>query len=198
LVCKRRRHEHEDFTCGAEVKIKRTRRVVGKPVHTRYEGESNLLVQEFIYTGRWPVSYRVSTFFGKVLGAWRVEASRDRRPLEGPEAFGREPMDGGISVVSSGKGCTFRLTDDAEVLALAQRAHDAFPDIPLLGVDIVREQPSGRLYVIEVNSCGRTWHFSSERGLSIQRDSGFDLKSQFDALQRAAAVLIEQTRRFAA
>jgi hypothetical protein len=184
--------------CGAEVKIKRKTRVRRGRIHTDYEGDSDLMVQEFIYTGPWPVCYRVSTFFGSVLGAWRVEADRNRRPLQGPEAFAGGPQDGGISIASSGRGCTFTLADDPEILALAQTAHAAFPDIPLLGVDIVREVPSGKLYVLEVNSCGRTWHFSSARGLSIQQSFGIDLKSQFDALNIAAAVLVEHTRRYAA
>jgi hypothetical protein len=184
--------------CGAEVKIQRASRVRGKRLHTDYEGDSDLMVQEFIYTGPWPVCYRVNTFFGKTLAAWRVEADRGRRALKGPEAFAGGPGEGGISIASSGKGCTFELTDDPEILAMAEWAHVAFPEIPLLGVDVVREQPSGKLYVLEVNSCGRTWHFSSERGLSIQRTSGIDPKAQFGALRRAAAILVEQARRYAA
>lgn len=184
-------------SCGAEVKIQRKGRIHNGRIHTNYEGDSAVMVQEFIYTGPWPVCYRVSTFFGKVLGAWRVEADRSRRPLAGPQAFGSDAGDGGISIASSGRGCTFTLADDPEILALAQRAHAAFPEIPLLGVDIIREEPSGKLYVLEVNSCGRTWHFSSTRGLGIQQSSGIDMKSQFGALRIAAAVLIDQARRFA-
>jgi hypothetical protein len=180
--------------CGAEVKIKRKSRVSWKPIQTRYEGPSDLLVQEFIYTGLWPVCYRVSTFFGQVLASWRVEADRSRRPLSGPEAFAGGPQVGGISIASSGKGCTFELSDEPDVLSLGQQAHAAFPDWPLLGVDIVREQPTGRLFVVEVNSCGRTWHFSSARGMSIQNDFGFDLKAQFNALRKTASILIEKAR----
>lgn len=183
--------------CGAEVKIQRKAHVQHRRVHTDCEGDSDLMVQTFIYTGLWPVCYRVSTFFGRVLSAWRVEADRNRRPLKGPEAFAGGPGDGGISIASSGRGCTFSLTDDPEILALGQAAHAAFPELPLLGVDIVREQPSGRLYVLEVNSCGRTWHFSSPRGLSIQQNAGADFKSQFGALHIAAAALVEQARRYA-
>jgi hypothetical protein len=183
--------------CGAEVKIMRKSRIRGNPVSTRYEGLSDTLVQEFIYTGPWPVSYRVFTFFGQVLGSWRVEADRNRRPLKGPQAFAGGPADGGISIASSGKGCIFQLNYEADILALAEQAHAAFPELPLLGVDIVREQPSGKLYVLEVNSCGRTWHFSSARGLSIQNDFGIDFKSQFDALHKAANILAEQARRHA-
>jgi hypothetical protein len=185
--------------CGAEVKIKRATRIRPQQrVCERYQTVSQAIAQEFIYTGPWPVSYRVSTFFGRVLYAWRVEADRSRRPLREPEAFAGGPQDGGISIASSGKGCTFELIDDAEILALAQRAHAAFARWPLLGVDIVREEPTGKLYVLEVNSCGNTWHFSSTRGLSIQQGFGLDFRSQFDAPRTAAAVLVEQVRLYAA
>lgn len=44
---------------------------------------------------------------------------------------------GGMSIVSSGKGCSFTLHQDKEVIGLAERAHSALPNIPLLGVDII-------------------------------------------------------------
>jgi len=52
-----------------------------------------------------------------------------------------------------------------------------------LAVDIVREQPGGKLYVLEINSCCRIRHFSSVRGMKVQQDSGFDIKLLFDALR---------------
>jgi hypothetical protein len=187
---------------GAEVKIKRRGRVRWKPPKNRRSrnlGETNLVVQEFIYTGRWPISYRVTTLFGRVLFAWKVEASRSRRPLSGPDKFGEGGAGGGgMSIVSSGSECRFVLTDDPEILNLAQRAHSALPNHPLLGIDIVREEPSGRLFVLELNSCGHLWHFSSQTGLEIQRSSGIDFAGQFNGLRRAAEVLIEQTERRAA
>ncbi len=55
---------------GAEVKIKRAGRVRWKaPTNTRAQNmnQLDLIAQQFIYTGPWPVSYRVTTLFGKVL-----------------------------------------------------------------------------------------------------------------------------------
>ena len=182
---------------GAEVKIRGKRRLRWKPPENQWARQcSDLLIQEFIYTDRWPVSYRVTTLFGKAICSWRNEADRSRRPLAGPDVFA-DRSGGGMSIVSSGRGCTYRLDDDPEIIALAQRAHGAFPDIPLLGVDVIREQPSGKLYVIEVNSCGHTWHFSSPKGRQIQAQFGLDLENQFDGLRKAAHVLVDQTRRYA-
>jgi hypothetical protein len=81
-------------------------------------------------------------------------------------------------------------TYDPEVLRLAERAHACFPDVPLLGVDIVREVASGRLYVLEVNAIGYNWNF---RG-SGHRSWDFPLEEQFDGLRKAAWLLAEQTQ----
>ncbi len=184
---------------GAEVKIKRQERVRWKPPKFERAAEfgcQDLIAQEFIYTGAWPVSYRVTTLVGHVLFAWRVEASRQRRPLTSPAGFANGGADGGgISITSSGQGCRFELCYEEDVLALGERAHAAFPDHPLLGIDIVREMPSGRLFVIEANSCGQVWHFSSAVGTSIQRDNQLDFAGQFGGLRRAALALIGETRR---
>jgi hypothetical protein len=54
--------------------------------------------------------------------------------------------------------------------------------------------PSGRLFVIEVNSAA-DWHFSSTRGKAIQAYAGIEYASQFGGLRRAAEILNEETRR---
>jgi len=186
---------------GAEVRIKRRTRVRWKPpTNSRAlsSGVCNLVIQEFIYTGRWPSSYRVTTWFGQPLFAWKVTASKSRRPLAERYGFRNGQSGGGISICSSGSGCTFDLCYESDVLELAGRAHREFPDYPILGCDIVRDADDGQLYVIETNSCGHLWHFSSAIGRGIQHDNGIDFKSQFNGLQRAADVLVEETLQRAA
>lgn len=178
---------------GADVKIRRASRLRWSPPNTpiRFSSRSGVIVQQFVYTGRWPVSYRVGTLFGRAIYSWRAEASRHRRPLESLDDFS------GISIVSSHPGCSFFLNHDPETIALAEQAHRAFPDIPLLGIDILREEPSGRLFVIEVNATGDVWHLSSGVGKSIQQWAGFDLQSQFGGLRRVAEILVDATREHA-
>lgn len=185
---------------GAEVKIRRASRArwASGGITNENRPVDKLLIQQFIYTGPWPSSYRVTTLFGKALWSWKVEADQTRRPLLGPDRFAEGATGGGMSIVSTGKGCRFWLNDEPDVLELGERAHAAFPGVPLLGIDIVREHPSGKLYVIEANSCGRTWHFNSPTGRAIQDQFGFELESQFDGVRKAAGILAEQTRRFAA
>ncbi len=179
---------------GAEVKIVRTDRVRWKEVHT-YAGPSAIrLAQEFICTGLWPVSFRVTTLFGELLWSMKTEADHRRPVLSGPRHFDRVPGGKAVSIVSSSKGCTMSLSHDEDVIRFGERVHAAFPHIPLLGVDVIREHPSGKLYALEVHPDGSAWHFTSAAGLRIQREFGFSFEEQFDGLRKAARILATKSR----
>ena len=160
-------------------------------------GDGPILAQEFIYTGKWPVNHRVTTLFGQVIHSFHQEASNERAPLEGPEAFGKMPGDQGVSIVASSKGCKMRFNYDEEIIRLGEAAHAAFPEIPLLGIDIVRDANTGKLYILEVNSVGYVWHFSSPMGLRFQNEFGFRLEEQFDGLRKAAHILAAKAQELA-
>ena len=72
-----------------------------------------------------------------------------------------------------------------------------FPDIPVLGIDIVRDVHTRSLYALEVNAGGATWHMSSNFGLHMQQVRGIDITKQFHALDVIADAMIEATRRLA-
>lgn len=187
---------------GADVKIMRRGRVRWRPPATDYtrwlQGEKgNWILQEFIYTGPQPVSYRVTTLFGEPMWSWKVQADPARRPLRHRYDFQHGETGGGMSIVSSGKGCVFSLVDEPELGELARRAHSAFPTTPVLGVDMVRDLETGRLYVIEVNAGGYTWHVSSSVGHKIQQQFGFDIDVRFGVQQRAARTLANHARQHA-
>ena len=86
------------------------------------------------------------------------------------------------------------ICDQPEVIALGERAHEAFPECPVLGVDIIRDRQSGRLYVLEVNPHGNVWHMSSLLAKKMDPKHVQDLYTQFNALDRTADVLIQKTR----
>ena len=167
---------------GAEIFIKRTGRV-------RYRAPG-FLAQQFVYTGRWPVNYRVVTLFGRALMSWRCEADHRFVPLESRWDFKAR---GGITVVSNKKDSRYTLAAEADVIALAERAHGAFPDQPLLGTDIVRDADSGALFVLECNPRGDAWLISSVMGRMIEQANGLDFAGQFGALEIAAEVLARET-----
>jgi amino acid adenylation domain-containing protein len=180
---------------GAAVAIVRKGRVRWKPISTRVAGPSSaIIIQEFIYTGRRPVSYRVNTLFGQVLYSTRYEASADHPELAGPSDF-RSParQDAAVSIVANARGSRVEFNDDAEIIRFAELAHAAFPEIPLLGFDIVREVPSGKLYVLEANAIGYVWCFTSAHAANY----GFSFEEQFDGVRKAAYVLAEKTQQYA-
>ena len=73
---------------------------------------------------------------------------------------------------------------------LLQRAAAAFPDVPLLGVDILKDAMTDRLLVSEVNSLGHNWNFGPDFAAAFR----LDIERQFDGLRKAASILAEQTR----
>ncbi len=86
------------------------------------------------------------------------------------------------------------ICNDPEIISLGERAHQAFPECPVIGVDIVRESQSGRLHVLEVNPHGAVWHFSSTLAQKMDPEHVRALYAQFNALDLAAELLIEKTR----
>lgn len=177
---------------GADVRIVRSQRVRFLDPITRFAADTERwIVQEYVYTGPWPVSHRVLTLCGTPLYAFRATADRSRAPIR----HGQDFADGGRNIVASHVGCTLEFCYDADVLGLAEQVAKAFEGIPLLGVDILRDATNGALWVMEVNASGRVWGFSSERGRAMQQQLGRRYESQFDGLARAARVLIEETRR---
>ena len=100
---------------GAEVRIVKRKRVRWKPVVTSAAGPSPaLLVQEFIYTGLWPVSYRVNTLFGRVLYCVRITGNYKPTRSARPQRF-RLPriMGNSLSIVSNVRDSSAEYCDDA-------------------------------------------------------------------------------------
>ncbi|MEJ0097458.1 MAG: hypothetical protein WDM84_05355 [Bauldia sp.] len=61
---------------------------------------------------------------------------------------------------------------------------------------LLRDERTGKLYVIELNAGGNTWHFSSMFFAEARRkDPEFTVKRrrQFDAMRTAARVLVART-----
>jgi hypothetical protein len=180
---------------GAFVRIQRTGRVRYKAPE-EYPDEDQrrmlpMLAQRFVYTGRWPVSYRVLSFLGEPLHAMRYEGSHDQPPLDSPDAF-----PDGITIVASSKRASVSLAPEQDLLDLARRIHAAMPERPVLGIDLIRDATSGELFIAEVNE-RHCWTLSSESGRQMQRQFGLDFYAQYDAIERAAEALVRRTREWA-
>jgi hypothetical protein len=154
-----------------------------------------MLAQKFVDTGLQPTKYRMLVLFGRPLYC-EEQASVAPSPPFDPDGDGPIP---GLTTSTASSHSTAgtrrtRVCYDADVLALAPRTAAAFPEIALLGLDILREIGTERLYVLETNPGGYTWHLSSGLGRIAQQRLGIDRYAQFDALSVAADALIEKTR----
>jgi hypothetical protein len=152
-----------------------------------------MIAQRFIDTGPFVSHHRVLTLFGAPLLAFKTISETPRPSLDSSDevlatiAVKARRRDGPIKR---------EFTSDPDIIELARSTYSALPEIPLQGVDIIREAGSRKLYVLEANPGGNTWIFSKgdmterlKKALGVER-----LTDQFDAFTTAAKVLIERTR----
>lgn len=182
---------------GAHVRIRRAGRVRYVPPEAlppeHYGRRGPMLAQRFVYTGPWPTSWRVVTLFGEALLCYRQVTAGRGDPLAGPGEFGT----GGFTIVSNTKDMSIELDAEPAVLAFCEHAHRAaFADVPLLNFDVVRDARDGTLWVLECHP-GGGWLFSSDMGLQVQAASGVRFEEQFGAVDKAARILADRTRRWA-
>ena len=149
------------------------------------------LVQPFIdhCENGYPTTYRVLSMFGRVLYCRRNRWGNRRPPLA---EIAADPHGVIASNDTQMGGHVRAICNDSDVIALGERVHEAFPECPLIGVDIIREQQTGRLWVLEANPHGCVWHFSSP--LPTTPEHRRELYAQFNGLDRAADLLIQKTR----
>jgi hypothetical protein len=149
-----------------------------------------MIVQRFVPTGPTPRHYRVLTLFGRPLFSRYDVSTIPFPPLDAPDEVLEQAV-----IVSSFPHRTASLVAEDDVLDLARRTYDAMPEIPLQGVDVLREEGTGALHVLEINPGGNTWIFSSQWSTNLKRSVGMDdLSVPFDSWRVAAEVLIERTR----
>lgn len=181
---------------GAGIRLVRTRDVrwvdplswpMGDPRHGR-----ELIVQQFVDTGPSLKFCRVMTVLGHPIYANESTSLAPRPPLD---AAGGDPID--LSIATNDLPRRIEACLDDEILDFARKVHGRFERLPIMGLDIVRHAPSGQLFVLEINSSGRTWHLSSDFGLGQQRRYVRDYYGQFNALKVLAAAFIDTTRRLA-
>ncbi len=178
---------------GKSIRLVRTIDIPARYDELTAFANDRFLVQPFIDHSEdgHPTHYRVLSFFGHVLYCARVQWGNRRPPLA---EIAADPL-GIIASNSKTMGGHVRsVCNDAEIIALGEHAHEAFPECPVIGVDIIRDVQSGRLYVLEVNSHGAVWHLSSQLAKTLDPEHIRDLYSQFNALDRAADLLIQKTR----
>lgn len=178
---------------GHGISLVRVRDLARRYDELTYGGRLRLLAQPYIEHAEdgYPTEFRVLTLCGKVLYCAKNRWEEKRRPLA-------EIADSDGVIASNNKAMGGRVRNvwlDEEIIELGERASTAFPECGILGVDVIREPSTGDLYVLEVNPRGDVWHFSSGlAAATFTPEHVHDLYAQFNALDRAAALLIEKTR----
>lgn len=145
--------------------------------HPIHQAQAGYLVQKFIDTGPYPSFHRVQTFFGKVIYSWHSTLQAPRCPLDAPDAEIES-----TTIATQGGGKDRKLVKEPDIIALAEKVGATFPTIPLLAIDVLREEGSGKLYVLECNPGGNTWHFSSKIGEKLRLGFG---KAEVNGAERA-------------
>ena len=185
---------------GEDVRMMRTRRLA----HLCATGEiwsvlgnrTPRLVQAFIDTGKTPTSWRILTLLGRPL-----HCVKNMYPIPRPD-LDADDHDIESSTVATNQhklpqphaGSDLRSQEfEPEILEFAKRVSRAYPRIPLQGIDAVRDVNTGKLYALEINGGGNTWHFSSPHAAK-SRAEGLTREiriSQFNAWKVAAEALID-------
>ncbi len=174
--------------CGAMIRIRSKNAVKWEELPKLEKANSriseDLVVQDYIHTGPWPVSYRVGTVFGEPIYAWRTIGDKTKPPFEDRKRNAR--FFNGRSVVSNTKRSLFDAEVPEDVIQFAGKVHAAFPSIPLLGTDIIRDADTGKLYALDMNTSGNTFHLTSDTGKNIAKDFDLDLRGQFGGAKAIA------------
>jgi hypothetical protein len=176
---------------GRNVRLVRARELSARYAAITANGTIECIVQPYVdhTIEGYPTEYRVLVLFGRAL---YCACNRRGHKLPPLEKIADDPAE---TIASNAKiyGPRVRsICNNPEFVELGERAQLAFPELPVLGVDILRTE-SGKLFAMEVNS-GDVWHLSSRNAGTYPRDFVRDLYAQFGALERAAHALVEKTR----
>jgi hypothetical protein len=181
---------------GRGIQLMRTRRVRYRAPHEYPEDHPGqlgpMMIQQYVNSGDHVSIYRVLSFLGKTMYAQdKVVRSKKIDLTASDEEIENAP----ITDQSGEVDRILRVWPEA--VDIARRAHAAFPEVPLVGVDVIRDETTGKIYVLELNSGGNTWHFSSGLVAAVRKLNGPDFeaarRSQFDAFRTAARALVEKT-----
>lgn len=199
----------DEDTWGAFTVIKPNRAMKGRGVHllrtndVRHFDSNKLpeddpqrgkefIAQRFIDTGPHVTCHRVMTLLGRPIYS-ATSTAVDLRPAL--ESGGADALD--VPIAANAMVRKMSLCNDRDMIEMATSLHAALPHLPVMGVDIIREHGTGKLFVLEFNSHGLVWHLSSKLGFKQQGENGIDFYNQFNALTTIADALIDATRELA-
>jgi hypothetical protein len=156
----------------------------------RAAGDVPMIVQKFIDTGEYPSHYRILTLFGEPIFGFRAVSTVRRPALDAQDHI----LAAGPFMAKHGQRRLI-VPVEADVITLSRRTFEAISEVALHGIDIIRENGTGRLFVLEINPGGNTWSFSSKWAPLLRTELNMpDLSVQYDAWNTCARLLVQRTR----
>ncbi len=147
-------------------------------------------VQRFVKTGSNPFHYRAMIFCGEIL-----YSATNKSNTAYPDSTTDIPTLLNTTVASNIVGNRERkIVKDERKNRLALKVAKAFPQFPILGVDIVEDEETKQLYVLEMNVGGNGWHFSSSIANAMPEHTHEltqQMLNQYKAFDTAAKALLK-------
>lgn len=144
------------------------------------------IVQRYVATGRRPTHVRVSSIFGRPVMAFRTTAPKPFNPAK------MRGITGGVATSNAAATRSRKLEAEADVLALGERAANAFPEIPVIATDIIRDAETGQLFCLEAN-VGNLAALSAPICRELRADLGTQaMLDQFGAYDVIAEAFLEK------
>jgi glutathione synthase/RimK-type ligase-like ATP-grasp enzyme len=123
---------------------------------------NEVLLQEFIYTGKNVNHYRVLNFLGRPLCCYK---STNLNNIVFTTSLDNILNNHTAKTNYSKDSRKIELSDNIEVLKFSEKVFNIFPDKPLQGIDIVIEKNTNKLFVLEANLGGNVWDLVTKNHL---------------------------------
>lgn len=147
------------------------------------------LVQKYIHTGDHPSVIRVTNFCQANILCYKVICDKNidlRKDLTNQNVAS-----------NNGKRSRILLSDPA-ALELSRQAARCFLTVPTQAFDLIKEDLTNNIYILESNLGGNTWHFSNKFGYQMRKEMGEKTREkmlqQFDCYNTAAMALVSATK----
>jgi hypothetical protein len=166
-----------------------------EPYFKKLELKNTMIMQQFIYSGKKAYVYRVLSLLGAPLFCVKVT---NPFPVKLPTSL-EDSFDN--KTIQTSRSDVFMLRKpelNNEVIDFSIKIFNVFPKQPLQGIDIVIEENTKKLFVLEGNQGGNVWVFSRKESNMFKGLGRTPLLTQFNAFDVACDVLIKKTHELAA
>ena len=162
-----------------------------KPYFEEVAKKEKFILQQFINTGVYATSYRVLNFLGAPLSFVSLTCPKPvYLPNNLDEAFNNSTVQTNLENASAIR----KFENNDEILDFSKKIFNVFNEKPIQGIDIIIEEKTKKLFVLEANLGGNSWGFTKKDWGSYKQLGRPALLQQFNAFDVAADVLIKKTK----